>query len=111
MDDLSQFGKFDIILCNPPYIPLAEIAELEAEVAIYEPIRALDGGVDGLDCWRGIMDVVPASLAAGGCLVVEIGSGQEDDVIQLAKNADMICVESHKDLANITRCLMFKVKN
>lgn len=111
MDDLSQFGKFDIILCNPPYIPLAEIAELEAEVAIYEPIRALDGGIDGLDCWRGIMDVVPASLAAGGCLVIEIGSGQEDDVIQLAKNADMICVESHKDLANITRCLMFKVKN
>jgi release factor glutamine methyltransferase len=111
MDDLSQFGMFDIILCNPPYIPIAEIADLEPEVATYEPMQALDGGVDGLDCWRGIMAAVPASLAAGGCLVVEIGSGQQDDVIRLAKQADMICVGSHKDLAGITRCLMFQVKN
>ena len=110
-DDISQFGSFNIVLCNPPYIPVADIAELEPEVATYEPMRALDGGIDGLDCWRDIMAVVPPSLAADGCLVVEIGLGQEDDVIKLAEKADMICVESHKDLAGITRCLMFKLKN
>ncbi|WP_438997509.1 peptide chain release factor N(5)-glutamine methyltransferase [Candidatus Puniceispirillum sp.] len=111
MDEMSQFGSFDIILCNPPYIPAAEITELEPEVARYEPMWALDGGADGLDCWRGIMTVVPACLAVAGCLVVEIGAGQEDDVIQLAQMADMICVEMHKDLAGITRCLVFALKN
>lgn len=111
MDEMSQFGSFDIILCNPPYIPVAEITALEPEVARYEPMRALDGGADGLDCWRGLMTVVPSCLAAGGCLVVEIGAGQEDDVIQLAEMANMTCVEMHKDLAGITRCLMFRLKN
>ena len=111
VDDMSQFGKFDIILCNPPYIPAAEIAGLEPEVASYEPMRALDGGADGLDCWRGLMTVVPSCLVADGFLIVEIGLGQEGDVIQLAEKANMICVESLKDLAGITRCLKFKLKN
>jgi release factor glutamine methyltransferase len=111
MDDMSHFGAFDIVLCNPPYIPAAEITALEPEVASYEPMRALDGGVDGLDCWRGIMAVVPFCLAADGCLVVEIGAGQQDDVIALAEKANMIFVESHKDLAGITRCLVFRLKN
>lgn len=111
MDDMSHFGAFDIVLCNPPYIPAAEITDLEPEVASYEPMRALDGGADGLDCWRGIMAVVPFCMAADGCLVVEIGVGQQDDVIALAEKANMIFVESYKDLAGITRCLLFRLKN
>ena len=54
-NDLAQFGCFDIILCNPPYIPSVEIATLSSEVALYDPKVALDGGADGLDCWRLLM--------------------------------------------------------
>jgi release factor glutamine methyltransferase len=57
------------------------------------------------------MAVVPSCLAADGCLVVEIGAGQQDDVIALAEKANMIFVESYKDLAGIIRCLMFGLKN
>jgi release factor glutamine methyltransferase len=56
---------FDVIICNPPYIPAGQISTLAPEVAVYEPRLALDGGVDGLDCYRRLA-VGDRSHAASG---------------------------------------------
>lgn len=65
-------GRIDLVIANPPYIPTADIAELPAEVAGFEPHLALDGGPDGLDFWRRIAREARDWLAPGGELVVEL---------------------------------------
>jgi release factor glutamine methyltransferase len=59
-------GRFDLVLCNPPYIPAAEVATLMPEVALHEPASALDGGSDGLDSYRAVIPRLPGLLAPGG---------------------------------------------
>ncbi|XP_011706051.1 PREDICTED: hemK methyltransferase family member 1-like, partial [Wasmannia auropunctata] len=73
-------GKFDFIISNPPYIPRAEIEKLAAEVRLYDPKRALDGGLDGLDFYRAMVLGAPAHLKRGGKVAVEIGYNQKADV-------------------------------
>ena len=68
--------RFDLILCNPPYIPTADIESLEPEVRLFEPRAALDGGPDGLEAYRALADLLPGLLRPGGRAVLEIGSGQ-----------------------------------
>jgi len=75
--------KFDLIVSNPPYIPTADIAGLEQEVRDFDPLRALDGGQDGLDIYR---ELIPRSLAflnPSGWLLLEVGKGQAHDVLQI----------------------------
>jgi len=67
--------KFDIIVCNPPYIKKDEIPYLQKEVRV-EPEIALDGGVDGLDFYRMIAKEAHRYLAKGGSILLEIGFGQ-----------------------------------
>lgn len=68
---------FDLLVSNPPYIASGEIDGLMAEVRNYEPHRALDGGEDGLDCYRQILDSrIFFRVASGGLLAMEIGAGQ-----------------------------------
>ena len=69
-------GRFDVVLANPPYIPHAEIAGLDPEVARHEPALALDGGNDGLDAYRAILPTLHALLAPGGVALFEHGAGQ-----------------------------------
>lgn len=69
---------FDCILSNPPYIPTPAIRELDPEIRDYEPHLALDGGPDGLGCYREILSEAPALLKGGGLLAVEIGADQAD---------------------------------
>jgi release factor glutamine methyltransferase len=73
---LSSGPLFDCIVSNPPYIPTAVIESLEPEIRCYEPISALDGGVDGLRAYRNILSFAPGLLREGGILVFEIGSDQ-----------------------------------
>ena len=69
--------SFDLIVSNPPYIASGEIMSLMDEVRNYEPHRALDGGQDGLDCYRQILySDIPDRVASGGLMVMEIGAGQ-----------------------------------
>ena len=65
-------GSFDVVVSNPPYIPTADLADLPAEVAGFEPRIALDGGADGLDVVRRIADEARAWLKPGGLLALEI---------------------------------------
>lgn len=96
-------GPFDLIVANPPYIEKGAIAALMPEVALYEPLLALDGGVDGLDAYRALLPDVARLLAPGGGFAVEIGRGQEAAVAALAAGAGLQVQGVRADLAGITR--------
>ncbi len=74
---------FDIIVSNPPYIRSQDIPGLMPEVALHEPLTALDGGVDGLDEFRKIIPQAAGLLTPRGILVLEIGDGQASKVLEL----------------------------
>lgn len=78
-------GRFDVIVSNPPYIPTAEIETLQREVRDFEPRLALDGGVDGLDIYRRIAKDALKYLNRGGTLIMEVGSGEAEEVIRMFK--------------------------
>jgi HemK-related putative methylase len=96
--------KFDIIVCNPPYIPTTDIAALMSEVRDYEPIYALDGGADGLRFYRTIADEAKNYLNDGGVLLLEAGINQSAAVKKLLENDFSINVQ--KDYAGIDRILI-----
>ena len=78
---------FDVIVCNPPYIPTGDIAGLDVSVKDYEPHKALDGGTDGLDFYRAIAPKWKTALRLGGTLLFEVGIHQAPDVERiLAEN-------------------------
>jgi release factor glutamine methyltransferase len=81
----EPFGSilFDLIVSNPPYIPTGDIDLLQPEVREYEPREALDGGMDGLDFYRGIIPTAPDHLNPGGWLLFEVGIGQAERVLEL----------------------------
>ncbi len=83
-------GGFDVICSNPPYIPDHEWARLAANVKDYEPPSALRGGADGLDVIRPLIAGAGELLRPGGQLVVEIGDGQRDAVLELAQAAERL---------------------
>lgn len=100
-------GGFDLVVSNPPYIATSDIASLSLGVRDFEPRRALDGGADGLSGYRAIAADAPRLLARGGCLVVEIGQGQEGPVRQLFETAQLQWVETKADLAGIPRAVVW----
>ena len=73
-------GRFDLIVANPPYIPSGDLDGLSREVRNHDPLRALDGGEDGLDAYRAIAAGAVPLLAPYGLLAIEIGAGQHDAV-------------------------------
>lgn len=97
-------GKFDMIICNPPYIPSAVIETLQPEVRDHEPRLALDGGADGLDFYRIIARDACGHLKKDGMLILEIGHDQADDVVGLLRDMCAYAdIEVHKDLAGHDR--------
>ena len=83
----SALWDFDVIVCNPPYIPTGDIKKLDISVRDYEPHMALDGGEDGLDFYRFIAAKWKSALRLGGTLIFEVGIGQAPAVEDiLAKN-------------------------
>jgi len=94
--------KFDAIISNPPYIPTAEIKNLQAEVKT-EPLQALDGGEDGLNFYRKIISASPEFLNCGGFLAVEIGSTQAEDVKKIFAENNFCDTEIFQDLAGLDR--------
>lgn len=95
--------RFEVITANPPYIPSGDIAGLMADVRDFEPRLALDGGTDGLDLVRRIVDAAPAHLVAGGVLALEIGAGEAADVRGLLETRGFTDVQVERDYAKIER--------
>ncbi|MGE5818415.1 MAG: peptide chain release factor N(5)-glutamine methyltransferase [Deltaproteobacteria bacterium] len=79
--------RFDLILANPPYIRSGDLAELAPEIREWEPMAALDGGADGLDIYRRIVNECHSYLAGEGHLLFEIGDGMAKAVGQMFANA------------------------
>lgn len=99
-------GPFDLVVCNPPYIRHDELPTLEPEVRLHEPLLALDGGADGLDCYRTILWQLPTVLAPDGLVILELGEGQAQAVSALAGERDFAVAANRDDLAGITRALV-----
>lgn len=96
-------GRFNVIVCNPPYIKSREIPYLQKEVKDYEPRIALDGGDDGLDFYRIIAQEVKRFIVHGGMLILEVGEGQAEEVLKLFEKRDYAMVG--KDLNGVDRFL------
>ena len=101
-------SRFDLVLCNPPYIESAAIAGLMVEVARFEPASALDGGVDGLDAYRAVLACLPGLLADEGVAILELGAGQGAAVAALAGAAGLVPGQARADLGGIPRALPVK---
>jgi release factor glutamine methyltransferase len=100
--------RFDLIVGNPPYIATSELAQLAAEVVQHEPHLALDGGRDGLDCYRTIARGLGRCLRPDGRLLLEIGADQADSVVEIFAAAGFAGVGRHDDLAGLPRCLVLQ---
>ena len=96
-------GNLDAIVSNPPYIPKKDIEELMTEVRDFEPMNALDGGEDGLDFYRAIVEQGRDWLVDGGWLFFEIGYDQGEDLLSLFKEFGYTEIEIRKDLAGLDR--------
>ncbi|MEM7124472.1 MAG: peptide chain release factor N(5)-glutamine methyltransferase, partial [Pseudomonadota bacterium] len=101
-------GPFDVVVSNPPYIETATLADLEPEVATWEPCGALDGGADGLDAYRRIVAQLKPILADEGIAVLEHGPGQADAIATLANQGGLSVVERRPDLEGRERCVILK---
>ncbi len=94
--------RFDLIIANLPYIPAKDIASLAPEVR-HDPSSALDGGADGLDLIRRLIETAPGRLAPGGALLLEIGLGQADAVNALLSARKFRDISVRPDYQNIPR--------
>lgn len=98
-------GRFDLIVSNPPYIRTGDIKTLEREVREHDPMRALDGGADGLDCYRTIIPAAKEALKPGGFLALEVGAGQASAVSSFCVKDGFSRIRVRRDLAGIERCV------
>ena len=90
-------GEFDVILCNPPYIPTGDLAGLDPSVRDYEPSMALDGGADGLDFYRAIAKKWKSALKKDGSLIFEIGFDQAPAVEYILAENGYADIRTHRD--------------
>jgi release factor glutamine methyltransferase len=106
--DAPIAGVFDLVLSNPPYIESKAIDGLMPEVRGFEPPRALDGGADGLDAYRAILPRLPHLLGQDGVAVLEVGVGQAESVVALAKKSGLARRALREDLGGIARALVLE---
>jgi len=98
-------GSFDMILCNPPYIPTEDILALDTSVRDYEPVMALDGGRDGLDFYRSVASKWKSILKPKGILMFECGEGQAQSVAEIMDRCGFTNLTAFKDTLGIDRVM------
>ncbi len=96
-------GSFDILISNPPYIESGVVPALEPEVAEYDPLLALDGGVDGLDAYRALLPDMARLAANDAFAALEVGMGQDVAVGLLLAEAGFAGIAVLPDLSGIGR--------
>lgn len=107
LEPLKPGESPDFILSNPPYVPTSEILKLERDVRDHEPHSALDGGPDGLEIVRKLVDQAAIKLKSGGKLLIEIGFDQGETVrSSYSADANWKSVELRKDLGGIPRVVV-----
>ncbi|MDC0354031.1 peptide chain release factor N(5)-glutamine methyltransferase [Candidatus Pelagibacter sp.] len=104
--DKFCFGKYDLIVSNPPYINKLDLKYLERDVANFEPKLALDGGLDGLSEIRKVIKKSSELIKKNGKFILEIGFDQKNKVINLLKKEGFYINATLKDLAKNDRCII-----
>lgn len=99
----SALWDFDVIACNPPYIPSGDIVGLDVSVRDFEPVMALDGGEDGLDFYRAIAQKWKSALRLGGVLLFEVGVGQAVQVEEILSHSGYEDIQTTADTQGIWR--------
>ncbi len=98
----------DVLVSNPPYVRSGEIPRLAPEVRDWDPHQALDGGPDGLTYYRRIFAEAPSLLSDGADVVLEVGDGQADAVLELGSRAGFTPLGSRTDLAGTPRAVLLR---
>jgi len=106
--DVDKFdqGKYDLIVSNPPYIKRCDLKHLEKDVFKFEPMQALDGGIDGLSVIRKVINKSSDLLKKNGKFILEIGFDQKNKVIKLLNKKGFYINSTLKDLAKNDRCIV-----
>ena len=106
--DIDNFnhGKYDLIISNPPYIKEIELKYLEKDVINFEPILALNGGLDGMSVIRKVINKSSELIKKNGKLVLEIAFNQKNKVVKLLEQKGFYINKVLKDLANNDRCIV-----
>ncbi|MDY6825887.1 MAG: peptide chain release factor N(5)-glutamine methyltransferase [Bacillota bacterium] len=99
-------SPFDLVVANPPYLNRDNMAMLPVDVKNYEPLEALRGGEDGLDCYRKILTELPAYLNKPGLVFMEIGDGSRNEVEALFRASGLFSyLNWHCDLSGKARVI------
>lgn len=99
----DEWGTFDVLVSNPPYIPTDVMRSLPHEVKDFEPDLALEGGADGLDIFRRLLNAAPYMLRAGGLFACELYEGALDAAAELCRQAGLSDVRIVHDLTDCPR--------
>ena len=104
--DNFQYGKYDLIISNPPYIKKYDLKCLEKDVIGFEPKQALDGGIEGLSEIRKVISKSSELIKKNGFLILEIGFDQKNRVKQILQNKGFYIKKIVKDLSGHDRCII-----
>ena len=105
-------GDFDLVVSNPPYVKSGDLYRLEPEVRDHEPRLALDGGADGLDCYRRIAHQASDHIRPGGYLLLEVGDGQSAEVEKLLAEVGRFAeVQTKPDLNEVLRVVVARASS
>ena len=104
--DNFSYGKYDLIISNPPYIKKLDLKNLKKDVVNFEPRLALDGGLEGLSCFRKIIKKSSELIKNHGKLILEIACDQKRDVAKILRDNGFYINKILKDLANNDRCII-----
>ena len=104
--DNFDFGNYDVIVSNPPYVCTHRMKYLSKDIRDFEPRMALDGGNSGLEIINKVIIKAKKLLKANGCLFIEIGNDQQQKVSSLLLNKGFKLVEKFLDYSKIVRCIM-----
>lgn len=99
-------GRVDVLVANPPYLPVADVGAFEPEVADHDPFDALIAGTDGLEIVEQLLDLATTWLAPGGHVVIEIDDRRGADAAAMATRAGLVDVRVERDLTQRDRALV-----
>lgn len=106
----SVYNSYDLIISNPPYIPSDEIITLSKTVKNFDPLISLDGGEDGLECYKEIAQDINRVINKNGRVILEIGYNQAHDVIKIFESKEFKLLKIYNDINGLNRILTFESK-
>ena len=104
--DNFDYGKYDLIISNPPYIKKQDLKYLDRDIKNFEPVEALNGGLDGFSQIRKVINKAADLIKKNGKFILEIGFNQKDKVKKILKEKKFYINKILKDYGNNYRCVI-----